>query len=81
MTKVTSGVKGGTPWIMHSANISHGNSGGPLITRDGVALGINTRYSRGGQAGEVGPASGYLAQTLLQFRELIEDKVPGARWR
>jgi Trypsin-like peptidase domain len=70
----------GRPWIMHSANLSHGNSGGPLITRDGTVLGINTRYSKGGARGEVGPASGFLAQSIPQFREFIEKIVPGSRW-
>ena len=28
--------------IMHTANISGGNSGGPLITEDGVVVGLNT---------------------------------------
>jgi S1-C subfamily serine protease len=78
---VTTGSSQETPWIMHNANLSHGNSGGPLMTRDGIVLGINTRYSKGGQAGEVGPASGFLAQTLPQFRKVIEQTAPGSRWR
>ena len=33
----------GNTWVlMHTANISGGNSGGPLITEDGVVVGLNT---------------------------------------
>lgn len=36
----------GDTWVVeHSANFSFGNSGGPLITSDGIAVGINTYSS------------------------------------
>jgi S1-C subfamily serine protease len=35
-------MKGGMPIINHTADVSHGNSGGPLIGPQGEVLGINT---------------------------------------
>jgi S1-C subfamily serine protease len=30
------------PYINHTAEVSHGNSGGPLVDQSGSAIGINT---------------------------------------
>ena len=40
--KTNSEYLGGTDVILHSATISHGNSGGPLIDENGAVLGVNT---------------------------------------
>ncbi len=40
--KTTSELFQGTDVIVHSATISHGNSGGPLINEKGEVIGINT---------------------------------------
>jgi S1-C subfamily serine protease len=39
----------GTPWIQHSAPISHGSSGGALISSRGELLGINSWYEKESQ--------------------------------
>lgn len=59
-------------WIMHGAKISRGNSGGPLITRDGTVVGINTLVHRV-VSEEV---SNYLALGMTQIRQELARHVP-----
>ena len=54
-------------WISHSATVSHGNSGGPLVSVEGLVVGINTLAD---------PANGiFKAISVSQLRELVESKV------
>lgn len=63
-------------WIEHSADISQGNSGGPLIDENGVVVGINTLGIRKqAQLGEV-----YLSFTPASVRAEIDRIVSGVRW-
>ena len=44
-------TRSGTRCVLHSAKISHGNSGGPLVDADGRVCGINTWNVYGDEAG------------------------------
>jgi S1-C subfamily serine protease len=64
----------GTEYIQHSASISGGNSGGPLIYDDGSVIGINTLVSFDKEKAGVGVK--YYAVSLNQALVEIKRKVP-----
>jgi S1-C subfamily serine protease len=66
----------GTEYIQHSAPISGGNSGGPLIYDDGSVIGINTLVSFDKEKAGVGVK--YYAVSLNQALEEIRRNVPHA---
>jgi S1-C subfamily serine protease len=59
--------------IRHNAQIYHGNSGGPLVARDGTVIGINTW-------GKNEPGIGF-ALTFPQIRKEIDRRISGIVWR
>lgn len=60
--------------MQHSAQIFGGNSGGPLVMKDGTVIGINT-WSNSTRAGVS------YALTLPQLGKEIGDHVPNLVWR
>jgi S1-C subfamily serine protease len=64
----------GTEYIQHSAAISGGNSGGPLIYDDGSVIGINTLVAFDKDKAGIGVK--YYAVSLNQALEEIRRKVP-----
>lgn len=73
--KVTSiAARSDARWIQHDAAISSGNSGGPLVDRNCVVLGINTLEARDAQGT-------FFALQLNQIRDRIKRFVPTANWR
>ena len=58
--------------IQHGAKISAGNSGGPLITRDGTVVGINTLIQRFGMEG----ITNHFALGMAQIEEVLAKELP-----
>jgi len=59
-------------WILHGAEISHGNSGGPLVAPDGTAVGINTLIQHVKDDG----VTNYFALGTSQVRDLLSERLP-----
>jgi len=55
-----------TKWIQHTAAISHGSSGGPLVNMDGQLLGLNTWKKTNAE-------SLNFAIGVLDIRQLLDD--------
>jgi len=74
-------------YLVHSASTAHGNSGGPLLCRDGTVVGINTIIRpvevKDTQGNKVVFAQGgqNYALTLPQLKKEIDRYVPEAVWR
>jgi len=60
-------------WIQHNAAISGGNSGGPLVDTNCIALGINTQGAREAQGT-------FFALQLNQIKARIKQFVPNSSW-
>jgi S1-C subfamily serine protease len=73
--RVVSDTDGGQ-WIQHEALIRHGNSGGPLISESGVALGINTFM----QKDDEGDVQTNMTEEISQLRRELDAHVPGLVW-
>ncbi len=60
-------------WIQHNAEINPGNSGGPLVTSDGIVVGINTLTIK--EAHGV-----FLSFTLPQIKSEVDVHTDGVVW-
>ena len=62
-------------WVLHSAKISGGNSGGPLVDADGRVCGINTQILPSSVAGTDYPISIHASElvTLARFHSIKMD--------
>jgi S1-C subfamily serine protease len=66
-----------TEWLQHTASISPGSSGGPLVLPNGVVVGINTAIS--GRTGEAG-AEFFRAISVGQLRPEIDRFIKDDIW-
>ena len=69
-------------YLVHTARIAPGNSGGPLIARDGTVMGINTLGITVSMGKEKFIQEGQnFALSMPQLRKEIDQRVPGVVWR
>jgi S1-C subfamily serine protease len=69
-------------YLVHTARIAPGNSGGPLIAKDGTVLGINTLGILDPRSKEKVIQEGQnFALTMPQLRKEIDQRVPNVTWR
>ena len=66
-------------WIQHTADIHKGNSGGPLCTKNGTVVGVNTRFNNRPEA-NTNPVPTYYSFSLSQLKSEIEKHIPNIRW-
>jgi S1-C subfamily serine protease len=72
ISRVTSESEG-RRWIQHNAAINPGNSGGPLVTDNGIVIGINT-------LGIAGGAGVFYSLATPQLRKEIGRYVSATLW-
>ncbi len=63
-----------TYYIQHDAALNPGNSGGPLVNKDGEIIGVNTFVVRDGNNIGFSLPADYLRQTIESFQQLAVEE-------